>query len=174
MSSYQFVNSLTSCYGQTRAGPDPVTGPSSVPGDYYTPQTYNNCYGSGGVSGVQLGPSPTAQSTSSPYSAYIQQNGDHHNPHHHGPHGHHENYSTSSCSQVASSEATSRLSHHGTSLGSVLGPNVHQPNRTPTPSSCKYVQNPIDSASSPQDLSTTSSTGAAHSNDSRGSPIGSV
>ena len=152
MSSYQFVNSLTSCYGQVpRGGPD--SGASSLPsGDYYTPQAYNNCYNtSSNVTG-------TAQPSSPAYSAYLQQNGDHHHAHSHVSSAHHHPYSSNSCSQAAVAAvaaAQSRLSHHS-------GPQV-LPSKTTSPSSCKYA---IDSASSPQDLST-SSGGAGQSPEPR-------
>jgi Antp family protein len=160
MSSYQFVNSLTSCYGQPRAGPE--TGATSgPPADYYTPQVYNNCYSSANnaVSAA------TAQPTSPPYTAYLQ-NGDHHSSHHHSSHphvssAHHRDlhpYTSNSCSQSAA-VVQSRLSHH-TSAAII-------PTRTPTsPSSCKYA---VDSASSPQDLST-SSGGAGQSPEPRATP----
>lgn len=150
MSSYQFVNSLTSCYGQPRAGPD--SGSSAAP-DYYTPQAYNSCYANAANAVSAAAPQPA----SPPYSAYIQQNGDHH--HSHSSHSaHHHPYSSNSCSQVATA-AQSRLSHHATQ--------VIPSSRTPTsPSSCKYA---VDSASSPQDLST-SSGGAGQSPEPRASP----
>ncbi|XP_021004339.1 homeobox protein Hox-A5 [Parasteatoda tepidariorum] len=67
MSSYQFVNSLTSCYSQARQDPTAQ--------DYYTPpvQAYGNCY-NGPSSPVQ------PQTYGAPYSQHLQnQNGD---PHH--------------------------------------------------------------------------------------------
>lgn len=162
MSSYQFVNSLTSCYGQPRAGPE--TGATSgPPADYYTPQVYNNCYSSAANNAVSAA---TAQPTSPAYSAYLQQNGDHHSTHHHSSHSHvssahHRDlhpYTSNSCSQSAA-VVQSRLSHH-TSAAII-------PTRTPTsPSSCKYA---VDSASSPQDLST-SSGGAGQSPEPRATP----
>ncbi|XP_054721185.1 homeobox protein Hox-B5a-like [Uloborus diversus] len=66
MSSYQFVNSLTSCYSQGR--PDPTAQ------DYYTPpvQAYGSCFN---------GPASPAQGYGAPYGAPPQplsaQNGDH-------------------------------------------------------------------------------------------------
>jgi Antp family protein len=162
MSSYQFVNSLTSCYGQPRPGPDSA----QTPPDYYTPQVYNNCYATAANNAVTAA---TAQPTSpaNAYSAYLQ-NGDHHSSHHHSSHPHvsthHRElhpYSSNSCSQsTAQAVVQSRLSHHS-SAQPIL------PSRTPTsPSSCKYAQ---DSASSPQDLST-SSGGAGQSPEPRASP----
>lgn len=52
MSSYQFVNSLTSCYGQR--------GGDSSSQDYYTPQvqTYGGCYSGPGSPVQQYGPYP--------------------------------------------------------------------------------------------------------------------
>ncbi|CAL1261390.1 unnamed protein product [Larinioides sclopetarius] len=68
MSSYQFVNSLTSCYSQARADPTAQ--------DYYTPpvQAYGTCF-NGPSSPVQ------PQTYGAPYSQHLQssQNGD---PHH--------------------------------------------------------------------------------------------
>ncbi|CAG2157958.1 unnamed protein product [Oppiella nova] len=162
MSSYQFVNSLTSCYGQPRPGPDSA----QTPPDYYTPQVYNNCYATAANNAVTAA---TAQPTSpaNAYSAYLQ-NGDHHSSHHHSSHPHvsthHRElhpYSSNSCSQsTAQAVVQSRLSHHS-STQPIL------PSRTPTsPSSCKYA---VDSASSPQDLST-SSGGAGQSPEPRASP----
>jgi len=161
MSSYQFVNSLTSCYGQPRAGPETATAAGANPADYYTPQVYNNCYGSAANNAVTGG----AQPTSPAYSAYLQ-NGDHHSSHHHSSHphvsSHHRElhpYSSNSCSQSAQAVVQSRLSHH--SSAPIL------PTRTPaSPSSCKYA---VDSASSPQDLST-SSGGAGQSPEPRATP----
>jgi len=154
MSSYQFVNSLTSCYGpQTRAGPD--AGTATAQGDYYTPQAYNSCYGAGATSAISA--AAAQQPSSPPYSAYLQQNGDHH-PHSHVSSSHHHPYSSNSCSQAANQP---RLSHHA--AAAVVPSSRHQ---TPTsPSSCKYA---LESASSPQDLST-SSGGAGHSPDARSS-----
>lgn len=165
MSSYQFVNSLSSCYGQSRSVTDPGA-PAGPANDYYTPNAYNNCYGNAtnvsAAASAAAAAAAAAVAQSPPYSAYLQQNGEHHPHSHHSTSHHHPSaYSTNSCAQVASSQV-SRLSHHST-IGSVV------PNRTPTPSSCKYAPTPIDSASSPQDLST-SSTGAGQSSESRGSP----
>lgn len=66
MSSYQFVNSLTSCYGQRNQ--------ESSSQDYYTPQvqTYGGCY-SGPGSPVQQQYGPYPQQPPIP-----QHNGDHH------------------------------------------------------------------------------------------------
>ncbi|KAG8200917.1 hypothetical protein JTE90_020557 [Oedothorax gibbosus] len=66
MSSYQFVNSLTSCYSQAR--PDPTSHQ-----DYYTPpvQAYNSCY-NGPASPVQ------PQTYGAPYSQHIPNQPDHH------------------------------------------------------------------------------------------------
>ncbi|GFS85489.1 homeotic protein Sex combs reduced [Trichonephila clavipes] len=67
MSSYQFVNSLTSCYSQARQDPTAQ--------DYYTPpvQAYGSCF-NGPSSPVQ------PQTYGAPYSQHLQtQNGD---PHH--------------------------------------------------------------------------------------------
>lgn len=164
MSSYQFVNSLTSCYGQPRAGPEAAAQAGANPADYYTPQVYNNCYASAANTAV----TGSAQPTSPAYSAYLQ-NGDHsshHSSHHHSSHphvsSHHRElhpYSSNSCSQSAQAVVQSRLSHH--SSAPIL------PSRTPTsPSSCKYA---VDSASSPQDLST-SSGGAGQSPEPRATP----
>ena len=161
MSSYQFVNSLTSCYGQPRAGPEAGAATGANPADYYTPQVYNNCYASAANNAVTA----SAQPTSPAYSAYLQ-NGDHHSSHHHSSHphvsSHHRElhpYSSNSCSQSAQAVVQSRLSHH--SSAPIL------PSRTPTsPSSCKYA---VDSASSPQDLST-SSGGAGQSPEPRATP----
>ncbi|RWS27132.1 homeobox protein Hox-B4-like protein, partial [Leptotrombidium deliense] len=162
MSSYQFVNSLTSCYGQTRTVADPGSA-SAAAGDFYTPQAYNNCY-AGTPSVPAVTASAAAPPTSPSYSAYLS-NGEHHSHSHHSsshhPSSHHPvAYPSNSCAQAASVRLTHHSSH--SSLGAV-------PTRTPTPSSCKYAPTPIDSASSPQDLST-SSTGAGHSSESRGSP----
>ncbi|XP_054162111.1 homeobox protein Hox-C5-like [Oppia nitens] len=164
MSSYQFVNSLTSCYGQPGVRSAVAPEAAQTPQDYYTPQAvYNNCYASAANSAV----SGATQPTSPAYSAYLQ-NGDHHSSHHHSSHphvsSHHRElhpYSSNSCSQSASQAVVqSRLSHHG-SAQPIL------PSRTPTsPSSCKYA---IDSASSPQDLST-SSGGAGQSPEPRATP----
>ena len=161
MSSYQFVNSLTSCYGQPRAGPETGAAAGANPADYYTPQVYNNCYASAANNAV----TGSAQPTSPAYSAYLQ-NGDHHSSHHHSSHphvsSHHRElhpYSSNSCSQSAQAVVQSRLSHH--SSAPIL------PTRTPaSPSSCKYA---VDSASSPQDLST-SSGGAGQSPEPRATP----
>lgn len=172
MSSYQFVNSLTSCYGQSRGGPEGNSGPC----DYYTPQAYNNCYG--GVSSVASGPATGAP----PYTAYLQHNGDHHNPHSH--HTDRDTLSSGSSGSNVYQTVAGRMPHHQTGGGggggggggvmaSVLGPSVvhhQQPKRSPTPSSCKYVSQPVDTASSPQDLSATSTSGPSHMSD-RTSPV---
>ncbi|XP_035212629.1 proline-rich protein 2-like [Stegodyphus dumicola] len=65
MSSYQFVNSLTSCYGQRSQ--------DSSSQDYYTPQvqTYGGCYSGPGSPVQQYGPYPQ-------HSVPHLQNGDHH------------------------------------------------------------------------------------------------
>ena len=74
MSSYQFVNSLTSCYGQSRPGGldasnSASAGIGNMSSDYYSSQAaYNSCYGS------------TASPAS--YAGYLSQNGDHHSHHH--------------------------------------------------------------------------------------------
>ena len=161
MSSYQFVNSLSSCYGPGRAGPDgSVAGP---PGDYYSQQVYNSWSGgnpaasnvvsaAAAAAAAVVGQSPA----SPPYSAYLQQNGDHHSSHH-LPH-HRDLYNSNSCSQQAGLVGQTRLSHHSSQL--------MQPSRTSSsPSSCKFG---LDSASSPQDLST-SSGGAGQSPEPRAS-----
>lgn len=163
MSSYQFVNSITSCYGQSRGGPETGSGPC----DYYTPQAYNNCYG--GVTSVPSGPATGAP----PYTAYLQHNGDHHNPHSH--HTDRDTIGSGSSGSNVYQTVTGRMPHHptgGAGLASVLGPSVHhpQPKRTPTPSSCKYASQPVDTASSPQDLSATSTSGPSHMSD-RTSPV---
>lgn len=149
MSSYQFVNSLASCYGQPRTGPESA-GPGS---DYYTPQAYNSCYGAANAASA---PNPASPAAAAAYAGYLSQNGGDHTSHH-GHHGHHglaSNYPTPGLSaSQAPVPSQGRLGH---------------PTRTPTPSSCKYA--PVDSAASPQDLST-SSTGAGQSSEgSRGSP----
>lgn len=159
MSSYQFVNSLTSCYGQR--GPEAA---ASSPADYYSQQqaAYNSCYGaSAAVAAAAAAPaSPAYPST----AAYLNGSGgpsDHHNPH-----SHHLN-AYSSAAVAAAAVAQSCAQQQPQSRHSHQSPVV--PNRTPTPSSCKYA--PVDSAASPQDLST-SSTGAGQSSESgsRGSP----
>lgn len=65
MSSYQFVNSLTSCYGQRSQ--------DSSSQDYYTPQvqSYGGCYSGPGSPVQQYGPYPQ-------HSVPHLQNGDHH------------------------------------------------------------------------------------------------
>ncbi|XP_015790203.1 homeobox protein Hox-A5 isoform X1 [Tetranychus urticae] len=163
MSSYQFVNPLTSCYNQTR--------------DYYTPQAYNNCYG------TATGPSPGG--ATGPYSSYLTHNGggDHHSqhPHSHTHHSDRETYAQATNAAGAVSAATGVVGLSGvTGPGNVPGSvnlGLHSANsssnRTPTPSSCKYASNPLESASSPQDLSATSSTGASHSNDTKPTLTGS-
>ena len=151
MSSYQFVNSLTSCYGQ-RVASAPDAASTANPADYYSQQAYNSCYG------------PTAAPASPAYAGYLGQNGtsDHHNPH-----THHLNAYPSATGAAAAAAAAA------VACGQQPHSRHHQspvlPTRTPTPSSCKYA--PVDSAASPQDLST-SSTGAGQSSESgsRGSP----
>lgn len=155
MSSYQFVNSLSSCYGPGRAGPDgSLSGP---PGDYYSQQVYNSWTGANQASNVAAAAAAAAAAvspSSPPYSAYLQQNGDHHSSHH-LPH-HRDLYNSNSCSQQAGLVGQTRLSHHSSQL--------MQPSRTSSsPSSCKFG---LDSASSPQDLST-SSGGAGQSPEPR-------
>lgn len=169
MSSYQFVNSLTSCYGQPRAGPDPSGASGPSPADYYTPQAYNSCYGAAPSAAAAAAAAVAGQPASPAYPAYLQQNGgggsDHHgggSAHsHHGHHGHPAYSTNNSCSQ-----GSSRLpsSHHAVSPAAAQAPG---PARTPTPSSCKYA---LDTASSPQDLSTSSTGAASVSEGSRGSP----
>lgn len=170
MSSYQFVNSLTSCYGGPPTRPEPGSNPN--PAEYYNPQAYNSCYGSAAsaaAAAAAAGPASPAYPGS-----YLGQNGQSDHPHHSSSaaSSHHGLNAYSSAAAAAAAAAVvcnnqqqaapgtnNRLSHHQ-SIGG--------PNRTPTPSSCKY--GPVDSASSPQDLST-SSTGAGQSSDgSRGSP----
>jgi len=160
MSSYQFVNSLSSCYGPGRAGPDGSVG-AGPPSDYYSQQVYNSWSGANpaasnvvsaaaAAAAAVVGQSPA----SPPYSAYLQQNGDHHSSHH-LPH-HRDLYSSNNCAQQAGLVGQTRLSHHSSQL--------MQPSRTPSsPSSCKFG---LDSASSPQDLST-SSGGAGQSPEPR-------
>lgn len=147
MSSYQFVNSLSSCYGPGRTGPDGGVG--GPPGDYYSQQVYNGWPGANptasnvaaaaaAAAAAAVGQSPTTP----PYSAYLQQNGDHHGAH---PLAHHRDlYANNSCSQQALVNQ-SRLSHHSSQL--------MQSSRTSTSPNCKFG---LDSASSPQDLSTSS------------------
>ncbi|XP_054713499.1 homeobox protein Hox-A5-like [Uloborus diversus] len=67
MSSYQFVNSLTSCYGQRSQ--------DSSSQDYYTPQvqTYGGCYSGPGSPVQQYGPYPQHSGVS-----HLQNGGDHH------------------------------------------------------------------------------------------------
>lgn len=155
MSSYQFVNSLTSCYGQR--------GDGSVPSaDYYSPQAYNSCYGAANVAAAQAGPGPASPVTASyPGPGYLQQNGADHHPHHATHHGLNSTaYSAAAAAAAVCSGQNNRLSHHQ--------PPTSIPTRTPTPSSCKYGT--VEAAASPQDLST-SSTGAGQSSDgSRASP----
>lgn len=164
MSSYQFVNSLSSCYGPSRAGPDGgVTGPA--PGDYYSQQVYNSwsnanpaaaasanvVSAAAAAAAAAVGQSPA----SPPYSAYLQQNGDHHNSHH-LPHHPRDLYASNTCTQQNPLVGQARLSHHSSQL--------MQPSRTSnSPSSCKFG---LDPASSPQDLST-SSGGAGQSPEPR-------
>lgn len=153
MSSYQFVNSLTSCYGQR--------GDGSVPSaDYYNPQAYNGCYGAANVAAAQAGPGPASPVTASyPGPGYLQQNGADHHSHHASHHGLNSTAYSAAAAAVCSGQ-NNRLSHHQTPTSI--------PTRTPTPSSCKYGV--VEAAASPQDLST-SSTGAGQSSDgSRASP----
>lgn len=156
MSSYQFVNSLTSCYGQR-----PVdAAATSSPADYYSQQAaYNSCYGATAAAAA------AAAAPASPAypSAYLGQNGsnDHHNSHQHHLNAYPSAAAAAAVAAAAScAQPQSQSRHHQSPV---------VPNRTPTPSSCKYA--PVDSAASPQDLST-SSTGAGQSSESgsRGSP----
>jgi len=169
MSSYQFVNSLTSCYGQR---PDATSGVVPNPADYYNPQAYaNSCYGSAAATAASAAAAAVAagQPPSSPaYGGYLSHNG---GDHHHNSHPHHSHHAASAHALSAYSsggcppQQSSRLG--GLSSGSLGGGQGGAPNRTPTPSSCKYA---LDSAASPQDLST-SSTGAGQSSEgSRSSP----
>lgn len=160
MSSYQFVNSLSSCYGPGRAGPDGGVS-AGPPAEYYSQQVYNSWSGANPATSNVVSAAAAAavaavgQSPASPpYSAYLQQNGDHHNSHH-LPH-HRDLYNSNTCSQQAALVGQSRLSHHSSQL--------MQPTRTSSsPSSCKFG---LDPASSPQDLST-SSGGAGQSPEPR-------
>ena len=168
MSSYQFVNTLTSCYGQPRPGQTlsldgngSAGGSFGNPSDYYSSQAAyaNSCYGSAAAAAAAQAAGPSSPAA---YAGYLTQNGDHHS--HHSHHSHHPSGLNAYPGQVQS-----RLSH---SSSTVVGGSASVPNRTPTPSSCKY--GPVDSASSPQDLST-SSTGAGQSSEgSRSSPAAAV
>ena len=156
MSSYQFVNSLTSCYGQrVTAPPDPSSVTS--PADYYSQQAYNSCYG----------PTVAASNSNSAaaYAGYLGQNGisDHHSPHNHqlNSHPRHLNPHPSTPGAAVTSAAV-------VACGQQPHPRHHQSpvltKGTTTPSSCKYV--PVELASSPQYVST-SSTSVSQSSDSR-------
>ena len=105
MSEYQFVDSLTSCFGQRGDG-------SVLSADYYNPQAYNSCYGATNVTAVQAGPgsaSPVTTSYSDP--GYIPQNGgDHHHATHHGL----NSAAYSVAAAAVCSGQSNRLSHHQT------------------------------------------------------------
>ncbi|KAI2810018.1 hypothetical protein RDWZM_002891 [Blomia tropicalis] len=161
MSSYQFVNSLSSCYGPGRAGPDGSVG-AGPPADYYSQQVYNSWSGANPASNVVSAAAAAAaavvgQTPSSPPYSYLQQNGDHHSSHHLSHHR--DLYNSNSCSQQAAAGLVgqTRLSHHSSQL---MQPSTRT---SSSPSSCKFG---LDSASSPQDLST-SSGGAGQSPEPR-------
>lgn len=101
MSEYQFVDSLTSCFGQRGDG-------SVLSADYYSPQAYNtSCYGGTNVAPIQTGPgsvSPVTASYPDP-AGYLQQNGTDH-PHH--PHATHHGLNPT----AAYSGQSNRLSSH--------------------------------------------------------------
>lgn len=170
MSSYQFVNSLGSCYGPGRAGPDGGVG--APPSDYYSQQqqlynSWSNATNQANVAAAAAAVAASvAQSPASP-PYYLPQNGDH--GAHHLPH-HRDLYSNNTCAQQAALiNPAGRLSHH--SSQQQLMQQQQQASRTSTsPSSCKFG---LDSTSSPQDLST-SSGGAGQSPEPRssGSPRG--
>lgn len=127
MSSYQFVNSLTSCYSQAR--PEPTAQ------DYYTPpvQAYGNCF-NGPASPVQ------PQTYGAPYGApqlSSSQNGD--------PHAGH----FSSCSQQQRLGAPQSPRAPATPSCKYAEGKYGDEGR-------KYAE-PVHAAASPQDLSTTSS-----------------
>ncbi|KAI1289330.1 Homeotic protein Sex combs reduced [Halotydeus destructor] len=150
MSSYQFVNSLSSCYGQRSdpaagVGPGVGVGPGGGgPADYYTPQAaYQSCYGPGGPGNISAAAAAAAAASiaagpaSPAYPAYLQSNGQdhphsgHHGGGHHGLPSAHPAYQTSNNSCSQSSGIAQRLQHHSSASSSV----VPGPARTPTPSS---------------------------------------
>lgn len=100
MSEYQFVDSLTSCFGPRGDG-------SVLSADYYNPQAYNSCYGAANVAAVQSG---QVSPVTTPYTdpGYLQQNGSDH--HHHTTH--HGLNSTAYTAATASQ--SNRLTHHQT------------------------------------------------------------
>lgn len=107
MSEYQFVDSLTSCFGQRGDG-------SVLSADYYSPQAYNSCYGSASVTSNQAGPGPASPVTTS-YSdpGYLHHNGgDHHHATHHGLNS--TAYTTAATAAAVCSGQSNRLSHHQT------------------------------------------------------------
>jgi len=128
MSSYQFMNTLGS-YSNAGA-PGNQNGGSAGPGsDYYAPQAYNNFMSS--------------------YSNYLQQNGNAdqqaQQTQSHQPPGQNQAH------QLGAPQLNPQLNPHTqqlydckpfnrTPLNSHAG-NMHQPNRTPTPNSCKFSLN---------------------------------
>lgn len=200
MSSYQFVNSLTSCYGGPRGPGGDVTGPPQAPQDYYNAQAaYATGNWNGGTGGSGMNP---GVANNNPYSAYLGGggiNGDHgvgghgvggHNlnsaaHHHHAAAGAYNPnaVAAAACNQAAvAAAAAARLGHSmgfgGTTVGAQLAaaggigtPGGGRLNAAGSPSSsCKYGG--LDSAASPQDLST-SSGGAGQSPDPHRGPPGS-
>lgn len=179
--SYQFVNSLTSCYGPR---PDGTPGVVPNPAEYYNSQAYaNSCYGSAAAA-LAAGQSPSSPA----YGGYLSHNG---GDHHHNNHPHHSHHTASALSAYSSGgcppQQSSRLgvsipnkspstpsssTRHSSQIvippqeSNVIQPQiVIRPNRTtPSPSSCK---NSIDSASSPshQDVNTSNSPTALGSGD---------
>lgn len=134
MSSYQFMNTLGS-YSNAGGGTNSQTG---TPGaDYYAPQAYNNFMSS--------------------YSNYLQQNGtatdqqSQQNQSHHQPPGqnqHHLGPQLNNTHQLNPHAVSQQQQLYGdckfptsrTPVNSHSG-NMHQPNRTPTPNSCKFSLN---------------------------------
>lgn len=176
MSSYQFVNSLSSCYGPGRAGPGVDGSLGGPPGDYYSQQVYNSWSGANQASNVVSAAAAAAaaavgQSPASPPYAYLQQNGADHHSSHHLPHHPRDLYNSNSCSQQAAAglgslSHSSRLSHHSAQLMQQQAQQQQASRTSSSPvSSCKFG---LDSASSPQDLST-SSGGAGQSPEPRSS-----
>lgn len=175
MSSYQFVNSLSSCYGPGRAGPGVDGSLGGPPGDYYSQQVYNSWSGANQASNVVSAAAAAAaaavgQSPASPPYAYLQQNGADHHSSHHLPHHPRDLYNSNSCSQQAAAglgslSHSSRLSHHSAQLMQQQAQQQASRTSTSPVSSCKFG---LDSASSPQDLST-SSGGAGQSPEPRSS-----
>lgn len=135
MSSYQFVNSLSSCYGQ-RPGQD-----SSAHGqDYYGGSQYSTgCYNPVSQSAHQYPYTPSSVHQQHQHPAL--QNGDHY-------------------SAVAGSGRLAGAGNQSAGSASSHSPRAHTPTHpchvsSPQPSSCKYASTDTNSAGSPQDLSTT-------------------